>query len=365
MKTIIRFSFVTTLSILLVIGLSLSAQDQSHGNVKPKNIIFMIGDGMGLAEVQAAQHRATQPLNMFTSKHIGLITTHSFDDEITDSGAAGTALATGKKTRNRMIGMTPDSTATASLLDVFAAEGKSTGVAVSCAVTHATPASFIAKVNSRYLYEDIALDYLQSPVDVVIGGGLKYFNHRKDGRTLTDEMQEKGFYYTNIIPDRPIQSASKLLILTDSSHPVSILKGRGDHLIKATKLAIETLKENPKGFFLMVEGSQIDFGGHDNDIDYIVSEVFDFDAAIGVALEFIKNNPETLLIVTADHETGGLSFPGSAVKGVYREAFTTTDHSGIMVPVYAFGAGAEAFAGVYDNTEIFSKILKLTGVELK
>lgn len=365
MKTILRICFIATMSVLMFGGLHLTAQNQSKTTVKPKNIIFMIGDGMGLAEVQAAQHRATQPLNMFTSKHIGLITTHSFDDEITDSGAGGTALATGKKTRNRMIGMTADSVAFPSLLEVFAAEGKSTGVAVSCAVTHATPASFVAKVNSRYLYEDIALQYLQSPIDVVIGGGLKDFNKRKDGRTLTDEMQEKGFHYANVIPDKPIHNASKLLILTDSSHPKSVLMGRGDHLIKATKLAIETLNQNPNGFFLMVEGSQIDFGGHDNNIDYIVSEVFDFDAAVGVALEFIKNNPETLLIITADHETGGLSFPGSAVQGTLRSAFSTTDHSGIMVPVYAFGAGAETFTGVYDNTEIFSKILSLTGLKVK
>lgn len=365
MKIIFRFCFITTLSVLMVAGFRLSAQNQSQTTVKPKNIVFMIGDGMGLAEVQAAQHRATQPLNMFTSKHIGLITTHSFDDEITDSGAGGTALSSGQKTRNRMIGMNSDTIAIPSLLDVFAAEGKSTGIAVSCAVTHATPASFVAKVNSRYLYEDIALQYLQSPVDVVIGGGLRDFNKRKDGRTLTDEMQEKGFHYTNVIPDTPIQSASKLLILTDSGHPESVLKGRGDHLVKATKLAIETLKENPNGFFLMVEGSQIDFGGHDNNIDYIVSEVFDFDAAVGVALEFVSQHPETLLIITADHETGGLGFPGGAIKGTYREAFSTTDHSGVMVPVYAFGAGAEAFGGVYDNTEIFSKILMLTGLTVK
>lgn len=185
------------LSLLLVAGTACSHRhhhehEQTH-SVQPKNIILLIGDGMGHTQVQAAMLATEKPLSMLRATHAGVMTTHSYDDLITDSGAGGTAIATGKKTRNGMIGMSPDSLEIPSMLDVFAQNGRATGVVVSCAVTHATPASFIAKEASRNSYENIAADFLNSGVQVVIGGGIKHFDVRKDGQQLTDIFIQRGF----------------------------------------------------------------------------------------------------------------------------------------------------------------------------
>ena len=354
------FIVLFSLSIMLV-SFVVNAQPKQKNEGKPKNVILLIGDGMGLAQVYGAKLTSETPLNILKSTHVGMMTTHSSNDAVTDSGAGGTAIATGFKTKNGMIGMTPDSVEVPSMLDIFASKGLSTGVVVSCAVTHATPASFIAKDVSRNHYEAIALDYLNSPVDVVIGGGLKHFNKRKDGRSLTKEMESKGFIFYDKLSASIKKGSSKLLILTDSVHPVKMLEGRGKLLPDGTQIALETLGKHPKGFFLMVEGSQIDWAGHANDSAYLISEMRDFDETVGVALNFLKENPETLVIVTADHETGGLTFPHGAIKGTYRFDFSTGDHTGIMVPVYAFGVGAEVFTGQYDNTDLIRKIMEVTG----
>lgn len=358
------FLTVQLLTLLFFLSSSCSPYHQAPVDEKPINIIFMIGDGMGYAQVQAATLTSDEPLKMLKAQYTGSITTHSSDNLVTDSGAGGTALATGKKTNNGMIGMTPDSLPVPSMLEIFAEQGKSTGIVVSCGVTHATPASFIAKNVSRSNYEAIAADFLKSPVDVVIGGGIKHFNQRKDGRTLTAEMEEKGFTYLNKLP-KSASAYQKLLILTDSVHPSSMLEGRGNLLPDGTKLALESLSKNEKGFFLMVEASQIDWAGHANDSAFLVSEVFDFDNAVNEAIKFADSNPGTLVIITADHETGGLTLLKGADKNSVKFSFSSDDHSGIMVPVYAYGTGAQQFVGSYDNTELFNRVLKVAGLEKK
>jgi alkaline phosphatase len=336
--------------------------DETDATAVPQNIILMIGDGMGFAQVQAIQLATGVDARMLSASVHGAITTHSYDALITDSGAGGTAIATGHKTRNGMIGMTPDSVATLSMLEIFAKAGKSTGIVVSCAVTHATPASFIAKNIRRSNYEAIALDFLESPVDVVIGGGISNFRKRKDGRDLIQEMTSRGFTYAEKLPETAPR-VSKWMVLTDSIHPHKVQHGRTELLPLGTRLAMEVLSANPNGFFLMVEGSQIDWAGHANDSAYLVNEMIDFDRAVAEAFSFADANPGTLVIVTADHETGGLTFPhlqdGSSQV---RFAYSTGDHTGAMVPVYAYGTGAKKFAGFYDNTDLFSKLLRLTGI---
>lgn len=327
----------------------------------PKNVVLLIGDGMGLAQVYAAQWASKEPLNILKAKHMGMMTTFSANNEVTDSGAGGTAIATGFKTKNGMIGMKPDSTAVPSMLDIFGNLGLSTGVVVSCAVTHATPASFVAKDINRNNFEAIALDYLDSPVNVVVGGGLKHFNKRKDGRLLTNEIGSKGIAVLPTIPTTDFAKYNNVYVLTDSVHPPRMSEGRGDHLPNGSRFALEVLNKNNKGFFLMIEGSQIDWAGHANDSSYLLAEMRDFDKTVGEVLAFAEKNPETLVIVTADHETGGLTFPQGALKGSIRFAYSTGDHTGIMVPVYAFGPGAEAFTGFYDNTNIIRKIMSVYG----
>ncbi|MBS4058323.1 MAG: alkaline phosphatase [Bacteroidales bacterium] len=341
------------------------AQQTPKAPEKPKNIILLIGDGMGLAQVTAAMLEADKPLNLERAPVNGLVKTQSYDSRITDSGAGGTALATGHSTRNGMIGMSHDSTAQPSLIEVFSGQGKATGIVVSCAVTHATPASFIAKNSNRNNYEAIAAGFLHSPVDVVIGGGLAHFDKRDDGQKLTDSLKKKGYQMAyDLLSIKPTDD--RFYLLTDSLHPDAAKDGRNDRLVQETELALETLVRNDKGFFLMIEGSQIDWAGHNNDMPYLLSEIADFDRVVGLVMDFADQHPGTLVVITADHETGGLVLAGSdAYEAVLTQVdyqFTTSHHSAVMVPLFAYGCRAEGFGGMYKNTDVFSKILEAAGV---
>ncbi len=234
----------------------------------------------------------------------------------------------------------------------------------TCSITHATPASFIAHQAKRSLEEAIALGFLKTEVDVFIGGGLRYFTQRQDGRNLLKELRAKGYQtLADTTADIRQFSKGKLAALTADLHPPRMTEGRGDYLMRATQTALQILKQQPKGFFVMIEGSQIDWGGHANNTKYVTSEMIDFDQAIGEALRFAQQDKNTLVIVTADHETGGMSLTaGSTANGTAEAKFTTGGHTGVMVPVFAFGPGAEAFGGIYPNTAIYSKMIQALGL---
>lgn len=333
-------------------------------NIVAKNVIFMIGDGMSYAQIQAAETALNKRLVMSSMPVTGNITTHSADKLITDSGAGGTALATGHKTNNGMIGMLADSTAVESLLEVFADAGKKTGIVVSCGITHATPASFVAKDISRNNYDAIAADIADSEkLHYFIAGGRNHFQKRVDSANLLIEMQEKGWQFYDNIEAVDLQN-DRFGVFVANDHPGSAVDGRGDMLPKGAKLLMEKMSTNPQGFFLMIEGSQIDWAGHDNDSAYLVEEMKDFDAAVAEVLSFAKNDGETLVIITADHETGGLTLVRGANKdyGKVRFNFSTGSHTSVTVPVYSFGPGAELFSGAFDNTDIFGKALQAAGL---
>ena len=328
----------------------------------PKNIIFLIGDGMGVSHVYAGITANHGRLALEQFKHIGFIKTYSSDNYITDSASSGTAMSSGKKTKNGMIGMDPDTIVLRSVLEIAEEHGLASGLVSTSTITHATPASFIAHQPNRNMYEEIAADFLKIEIDVFIGGGRNHFMKREDGRDLTKELEENGY---NILFDMDKISGiteGKLAGLTADEHNPRYSEGRGDMLPDATVTAIKILNNNKKGFFLMVEGSQIDWGGHDNDIEYIVEEVIDFDHAIAKALEFAQNDGKTLVVVTADHECGGLGINGGNIEnGTVEGGFTTKGHTGVMVPVFAFGPGAEEFTGIYENTALFDKFLQAYG----
>lgn len=331
-------------------------------DTSPKNIIFIIGDGMGFAQVQATILASDQPLNFGRFPVTGICHTKSYDNVITDSGAGGTALATGKKTNNGMIGMTPDSIELKSMIDIFSSLGKSTGVVTTCALTHATPASFLAHNLTRNDKEDIAADISTSPVDVLIGGGMADFTDRKDGRNLVEEMKTNGWEVLTCLMEAEGKSP-KLLVFTSDEHPVAANKGREDEMQHSVSVAIDALKSDTDGFFLMIEGSQIDWAGHDNDSAYLIAEMLDFDRTLGTVLDFAEQDGNTLVVVTADHETGGLTLPenqNNSSKTIL--SFSTKDHTASMVPVFAFGPAAMHFTGMYDNTQIFSKIMFSTNI---
>ncbi|MGB0525901.1 MAG: alkaline phosphatase, partial [Flammeovirgaceae bacterium] len=325
---------------------------------KPKNIIFLIGDGMGLNQISAGLTANKGELNLELFKHIGLSKTYSSSSYITDSAAGATAFSIGKKTYNGAIGVDKDTIPTKTILEMAEENGLSTGLIATSSITHATPASFIAHQPSRKMEYEIAKDFLNTDIDVFIGGGKTFFADREDDRDLIGELKDKQYDVQFQLADVQASSSTKLVgLLADKGMP-KISEGRGDMLAIATEKAITLLSQNDSGFFLVVEGSQIDWGGHANDIQYIIDEMLDFDKAVGKALEFAANDGNTLVVVTADHETGGLSLiDGNMEKGEVEAAFSTLHHTAVMVPVFAFGPQGEQFTGIYENTAIFDKFL--------
>ncbi len=330
---------------------------------KPKNIILLIGDGMGVTQVFSGITANGGALNLMNMKQIGFSKTQSADKYITDSAAGGTALACGVKTYNGAIGVDKDGNKVTSILELGEQNGKATGLVSTSAITHATPASFIAHVASRSSYEDIALDFLKTEVDVFIGGGKNFFANRKDGKNLIAELEAKKYRVFNSLEEASSVNNGNLAVLTAPEHN-DVAAKRELKLELATEKAIKVLDNNKgkKGFFLMVEGSQIDWGGHQNDAGYVVTEMLDFDRAIAKALEFAVKDRNTLVIVTADHETGGMSLVGGDIKkGSVKAKFGSSDHTAVMVPVFAFGPGAQEFQGIYENVEVFNKMKSLFG----
>ena len=332
---------------------------QTKSKKLPKNIILMIGDGMGLAHVYSAMTANRGHLFLENFKSIGFSKTYSSDDYITDSAAGATALSAGIKTYNGAIGVDPEKKPVVTIRELAEKQGMKTGLVSTSAITHATPACFIAHTNSRGNYEDIAADFLKTNIDVFIGGGINNFEKRKDGRNLTSELKDKGYQVLYKIADIQKIKSGKLAGLTAESHNPTQPE-RGEMLVPATETAINLLSQSKKGFFLMVEGSEIDFLAHENITPGVVLETLDFDRAIGAALKFAVSNGETLIIVTADHETGGMSINGGDYKtGMVTAKYTSGEHTGIVVPIYAFGPGAEQFTGFMENTDIAKKMMRL------
>jgi alkaline phosphatase len=330
---------------------------------KPKNIILLIGDGMGVSQVFAGLTANRGHLFLENCQHIGFSKTQSADGYITDSAAGGTALSCGVKTYNGAIGVNVDGNPIKTILEEASENGLATGLVSSSAITHATPASFIAHQAKRSSYEDIAADFLNTDIDVFIGGGLDHFTKRKDGRDLTDELKQKGYdVETDLKKIRKVKKG-KLAGFTADVHNGRIDE-RGDMLPVATETALNILDNNKKGFFLMVEGSQIDWGGHAGSTIYIVEDMLDFDQVIGKALEFAAKDKETLIVVTADHETGGMAITGGDMQnGIVKAAYPTGDHTAVMVPIFSYGPGAEEFIGIMENTDIHAKMKKLLFAE--
>lgn len=337
---------------------SCCSNDEKCSSQQPQNVVLMIGDGMSIPQIYALMMTEDSPTAFQRFPFSGLAVSKSASNEITDSAAGGTAIATGHKTNNHVIGMDADSVSVPSLLDIMAEKGKKTGVVVTSYVTHATPASFVAHTPNRNKYEDIALQISErSDVDLIIGGGKKHFINRSDSLDLLEKMRQDGWNVCDSLGQLP-DFNEKTIVLAEMSH-LKKAPQRGDFLPDATSLALQSLS-NENGFFLMVEGSQIDFAGHNNDSTYLVDEMRDFNKTINVVLDFAEKNPNTLVIVTADHETGGLTMIDR--KGKYTDVefeFTTGSHTPLLVPVFAFGPGAEHFSGIMDNTDIMKKVLSL------
>lgn len=330
-------------------------QSKQSSSPKIKNVIFLVGDGMGTTQIYAGLTANKGSLNLERFRCIGFSRTNSASDYITESAAGATAFAIGQKTYNGAIGVDSSGNPQPTIMEIARQHGLSTGLVVTTDITDATPATFATHEKSRELHDEIAADYVKSDVDVIIGAGSEHFNQRKDGRDLFAEFSRKGYQVKHTTDDIVRVKQGKLVGLVKEER----VEKRGDQLARTTNAALQLLQQNKKGFFLVVEGSKIDDGGHANDLQYVAEEVIDFDKAIKVALDFADKNKETLVVVTADHETGGLTIAEGDLKtGKVSSHFSTDDHTGVMVPVFAYGPGAEAFMGIYQNNTIFLKFMQ-------
>ncbi|MGI9527075.1 MAG: alkaline phosphatase [Weeksellaceae bacterium] len=327
-----------------------------NANQPIKNVILIIGDGMGLAQISAATNFC--PDMMFNQfRHIGFSKTNSANDYTTDSAAGGTAIAIGEKTNNRTVGMDANYMAQPNLVEILSNKGFKTAILTTDEITGATPADFYAHVADRGLKNEIAEHLLQSDLDFFMGGDRKYF--RENG--INKRLEEHGFHVVDTITSLD-KSSKKIAFLAGENSLPYMREGRGDLLPNATSFALDYLKDD--SFFMMIEGAQIDNFGHFNDIKGVVEETIDLDHAIQKAIQFADKNGETLVIVTADHECGGLTIPHGQMHNHELEGdFSTHDHTGIMVPVFAYGPQSSKFQGIYDNNEIFHKILQVLKIQ--
>ena len=402
-----------------------------------RSVILMIGDGMGPMQVKLAELYNGQPLAMQLLPVEVVISTHSADNPVTDSAAAATALATGHKTDNGMIGVTPDGQPRQTILEAARARGKATGTITTTHPAHATPAAFVAHVSSRKEEAIIAIQVVEAGQDIIMGGGRKLFlpagsaGSREDGRNLVQEAQALGYQYVEDAKGLMDAKGRRILGLFANglmAYDIDRDPTQEPSLAEMTQEALQVLSRHPEGFFLLVEGGKIDTAGHDNDTLTNVRETLAFDAAIAVAVEYVRQHPETLLVVTADHETGGLQLEdhldvevlrgvkastsaitksvsadrsrvdeiigeytgihdlvatetaivkivsnektiGSVVTKIVNTragvSWSTGSHTATHVPLYAFGAGSELFQGdVYDNTDVPKRLAEAMGITL-
>ena len=353
--------FTRLIFFLLFFQSLIFAQETDH----PKNIILLIGDGMGLNYVSAdvLKHN-NSPFKRFTT--VGLAITKTIDDLITDSAAAATAIATGYPTKNRYISMDKSHNKLYTIFEHAEKLGLLTGVVVTGEIVGATPAAFVTHHYNRSEKREIAEQFLNIDIDVVIGGGAKYFlpadsrHSDEEEMNLADELKLKGynFYYDYNGLSESVNSDKVFALLADEGLPEA--DKRDYSLGDLISLALKHLTANEKGFLLLVEGAQIDWAGHDEDADYLLSEMDDFSTALKVAIDYAEKEGNTLVIATADHETGGMTITdGSFNGGNLKVEFLNSHHTAGFVGVFAFGPGEKLFGGIYNNHFIGRKIFYL------
>ena len=328
------------------------------GKGRIRNVIFLIGDGMGLSQITAAAY-ANCGLTLMNFNYIGLQRNNALGAFTTDSAAGGSALATGERHANRHISMTEQGEAVPSLSDWFRGKGLPVGVVTLGNAVDATPTAFYGHSVERDNADELTRCLLDTPVDLLCGSGIRQFTERGDGIDLIGELS-KNYRFVRSIDE--INAAEGRVICIDERMDEAAEESNLGLLAEATRAAIDKLQERgDKGFFLMVEGAKIDYAGHSRCLPGSVIEMLSFDLAVAEALKFADENGQTLVVVTADHETGGLVLlDGDEQSGRIMGVYTTDDHTPAMLPVFAYGPGADRFCGTYLNTEIARRIRELT-----
>jgi alkaline phosphatase len=340
-----------------------------------RRVILCIGDGMGPNQIAMARHKivgADGKLWMETLPVAGLMRTFSTDSVITDSAAAVTGMACGVKTNNAMLGMGPDDTWYASILETLSKKGWRTGLVATSTITHATPAGFASHVIDRNNEDVIAEQMLEARVDILFGGGRQFWipedaegSKRKDAKNLIEAARRMGYVVIGSRDEMldlkygPVLGLFTMEAMTTYA-PEPMLSEMTQTAIRLLSAGSkEWFAPEPK-FFMMVEGSQIDWAGHAKDTENCIRQTLLFDMAVKEAIDFARRDRHTLVIVTADHETGALILNKDKkntqkIVGVWNSG----DHSGADVAVFAYGPGSQEFGGTMDNTEIAKKIAKL------
>ncbi|MFT4024005.1 MAG: alkaline phosphatase [Flavihumibacter sp.] len=315
-----------------------------------KNVLLLIGDGTSLPQWYAGYTANGGRLNAFQAKHVGLSKTSSVDSYITDSAPGATAFSSGEKTNNQAVGVDTAGRPLRLLPEILRTRGMRSGLITAGDMRDATPASFYAHQADRNYFAAIFQDYLKAPVDLLAGACNPAITPAetaaaRNTATLLDNVNQLG------------TASGRPVLVVDNTAGKRVLDGRGAWLTNALDKTIPFLSAGGKGFFLMVEGAQVDHGGHANNLPYVTAELMDFDQLVGRAMQFADSNGETLVIVTGDHETGGLTLTGGDFSAHSVEGqFSTSDHTAIPVPVFAYGPGSQLFDGVYENTAIHFKI---------
>ena len=376
--------------VAIVMALAVLTGCSCEQSQKPTNVIYLIGDGMGFGAVSSLLLSVDEETGFEMAPVIGLNETCSANNYVTDSPAGGTALATGTRTCNGFLGVGPDSVQLESLLKKAQKMGKKTGIVVNTTLTEATPGAFYAGVTSRKESYKIAEQFTESGVDVAIGAGLSAFINRPDSVDMTEVLIEKGYdvyldwrhvlntqsnKFVGILEMSDVHRRNKQrnttasaaegqevclaarLAAEEENVDTTRFSEPTEYLHKACTKALSVLEKNaPKGFFLMVESAIIDGYGHNNDSEGMIEEMQEFDKTLKALIAYVDAHPNTLLVVTADHETGGTgvaykSYEVNQPEGLHLN-FSTKGHTGTVVPIFAYGAGAEKFRGIFQNREL-------------
>ena len=359
-------------------------KDLVEVNKKAKMVILLIGDGMSASQITSYRLLKEGPNGRIAVDNFpisGIVLTHSADAIITDSASSATAYSTGSKTKNGFLGVDQEGRILENLTEKLDNYGFVSALISTSEVTHATPAAFSSHVDSRRNTDEISSQMLESKVATILGGGRKFFlsaengGKRKDKRDLLEEAKKshKILMHKHELDISGITPSDRILGLFADEH-LRDEENPDNHsseptLTEMLRFSLEraeaAIDGQCRGSFIMVEGSQVDWAGHANNIDYLERELKEFDEATRYALEYAKKNPDTLVVVTADHETGGLLiepialsyYTGNNIKFSFNTAIGGGSHTGVPVPVYAYGPGSLNFSGTLDNTDVYRAIL--------
>lgn len=332
---------------------------------RPRNVIFIVGDGMGLSHISAASLRSHGPeggLALESMPTIGLVRTWASDHVVTDSAAAATALASGIKTYNGAIGVDPSGTRVPTLAETASARGMAVGLVTTTFVFDATTAAYASHAASRKSYVDILTQMIDSHADFIAGGDFEMFENEDDRsvdlRQVVDRAPSRGRTVSRSLGELDASSGRVIVLfpIRDDSPDAF-----GPPLPEVTRVALDRLSQDPDGFFLVLESEEPDEGSHVNSESRMLNGVMELDGALRLCLEFAGSHPDTLILVTADHECGGLALNPTRDPQSVQLAWTTKDHTSQWVPIFAIGPGAERFGGVIDNTDIAHTIDELMG----